>query len=285
MMPPVIVIGAPRSGTNMLRDVLTRVPGLETWPCDEINYIWRHGHRSHPSDEFDVEMATQRVQRYVRRRFSQLSRRRHAHTVVEKTCANSLRVEYIDRILPDARFVFIYRDGLDAVASAMQRWNAPMDVRYLARKARFVPPSDLPYHGARFVDGRLRRWQGKPQRPATWGPRVDGMDELMATRPLDEVCAVQWRRCVEVASTGLESVAAERTHRVAYEDFVRDPDREVGRLLDFLEVSPSPHQGARLVDGVSPRSIGKGRQSLTTDQTERLGRIVQPALTRLPYVQ
>ena len=37
---PVIIIGAPRSGTNMLRDILTNFEGIETWPCDEINYIW-----------------------------------------------------------------------------------------------------------------------------------------------------------------------------------------------------------------------------------------------------
>ena len=36
---PVVIIGAPRSGTNMLRDVLCDWPGVVTWPCDEINLI------------------------------------------------------------------------------------------------------------------------------------------------------------------------------------------------------------------------------------------------------
>ena len=40
--PPVIIIGAGRSGTNMLRDLLAQLPQFSTWPCDEINYIWRH---------------------------------------------------------------------------------------------------------------------------------------------------------------------------------------------------------------------------------------------------
>jgi len=34
----IIIVGAPRSGTNMLRDVLTSFDGVCTWPCDEINY-------------------------------------------------------------------------------------------------------------------------------------------------------------------------------------------------------------------------------------------------------
>ena len=42
---PVIVVGTGRSGTNMLRDALCVLPGFDTWPCDEGNYIWRHGNR------------------------------------------------------------------------------------------------------------------------------------------------------------------------------------------------------------------------------------------------
>ncbi|MDN5869901.1 MAG: sulfotransferase [Nitrococcus sp.] len=34
---PVVIIGAPRSGTNMLRYVLTPIPGVRTWRCAEIN--------------------------------------------------------------------------------------------------------------------------------------------------------------------------------------------------------------------------------------------------------
>ncbi len=59
--------------------------------------------------------------------------------VVEKTCATSLRVEFVRAVLPDAKYVFITRDGLDAAASAMERWHAPLDLRYTAAKARFVP--------------------------------------------------------------------------------------------------------------------------------------------------
>ena len=54
MRQDVIIIGAPRSGTNMLRDALTALPDCGTWPCDEINYVWRHGNVGFPSDEFRV---------------------------------------------------------------------------------------------------------------------------------------------------------------------------------------------------------------------------------------
>ena len=80
--------------------------------------------------------------------------------------------------MPEARIIFITRDGLDTTASAMERWHAPLDCPYTAAKAKFVPTSDLPYYGGRFVAGRLRR-TGKDQigcctgggRRPTTGPR------------------------------------------------------------------------------------------------------------------
>ena len=60
---PLVIVGAPRTGTNLLRDLLTQLPGYGTWPCDEINYIWRHGNATHPRQpvhRFD-QSATHRV--------------------------------------------------------------------------------------------------------------------------------------------------------------------------------------------------------------------------------
>ena len=100
MYESVIIIGAPRSGTNMLRDMLVKLPGVGTWPCDEINYIWRHGNVRYQSDELFPENATTKVQAYVRKQFENIAKAQDLQTVVEKTCANSLRVGFVDRILP-----------------------------------------------------------------------------------------------------------------------------------------------------------------------------------------
>src|SRR5699024_12209800 len=118
---PVVIIGAPRSGTNMLRDVLCSLDHVATWPCDEINYIWRHGNLRYPSDELPPKRATVPVRRYIRRQFDWVMRRYGVRYVVEKTCANSLRVPFVDAVVPEAKYVFIRRDGLDAVGSAMGR--------------------------------------------------------------------------------------------------------------------------------------------------------------------
>ena len=118
---PVVVVGAGRSGTNLLRDLVCSFPGLATWPCDEINYIWRHGNRDAPTDELTADDARPEVVRYVRRAFDRQRRRAGGDAVVEKTCATTLRVAFAHRIVPEARFVVIVRDGRDVTASAMQR--------------------------------------------------------------------------------------------------------------------------------------------------------------------
>lgn len=278
----VIIIGAPRSGTNMLRDVLTSLPGFATWPCDEINPIWRHGNRDHPSDELRHEQATPRVKGYIRGRFESIRRKHSARSVVEKTCANSLRVPFVRKVVPDARYVFITRDGLDAATSAMERWNASLDFRYTVRKARFVPPSDLPYYGVRFVAGRLRRSSAdSSQVTGWWGPKTEDRAQLMTSRPLEEICLDQWRQCMESAEAGLAGLGPDRLHHVSYEAFAREPETGLRNLLEFLERSDAYNVAA--IAAVSARSIGKGRAGLSDEARRRLSALARPTLTRYGY--
>lgn len=282
-MTEVVIVGAPRSGTNMLRDALTCVPGATTWPCDEINPIWRHGNRSVPSDELTPEMARAEVRSYIRRRFDRV-RRRDAPYVVEKTCANSLRMGFVRAVLPDARYVLITRDGIDAAASAMLRWNAPFDLRYTAAKARFVPWTDVAPYAVRFAAGRLR---GRAARSTGdrvsgwWGPRPAGYESLVAEHPLDELCAIQWQRCVDASRRDLAGLPDTQVFHVVYEDFVRDPRTHLAELGRFLGISGL--EQARIGE-ISAASVGKGRATLGPDAVARLEGLVAPTLGRLGYV-
>lgn len=257
---PVVVIGAARSGTNMLRDALTALPGITTWPCDEIPYVWRHGNRAHPDDEFPPALATDPVRRYVRRAFA---RQGHgAPWLVEKTCANSLRLGFVDAILPEARYLVIERDGPDAVASAMKRWRSGFDPGYSLAKARFVPPSDLPYYGARFLANRLRRLAARDRRLAVWGPVFAGMRDLPRDIPLAELAARQWQRCVARTRSDLAHVDPVRVRRLRYEEFVADPTAGLVGVVDFLEAEAPADAVRAAVAGVRTDSVGKGRRSL-----------------------
>lgn len=270
----VVIIGAPRSGTNMLRDVLTALPGLSTWPCDEINYVWRYGHAHYPSDELAPDMVTDASRRYIRRAFARVRRRSDAR-VVEKTCANSLRVPFVEAVLDRPTYLFIVRDGLDAVASARLRWTADLDLRYLAQKARYVPSRDLPIYAGKYASARMRRLVSSERALPSWGPRLHDMDELVASRDLNEVCAIQWQRCVDAATRDLGSIDQERVVRVRYEDYVRDPVRSTAEIVNKLGMSVDEEQLRHVTARVSSASVGKGRGQLGLSEAGRLAEIIR----------
>ncbi len=263
---PVIIIGAGRSGTNMLRDILVRLPGLETWPCDEINYIWRHGNRGYPTDQFSRELATPQVADYIRQQFEKLARATGATTVVEKTCANSLRCGFIDQIFPDARFIHIVRDGRDVALSANLRWKAKLDVPYILRKARYVPPTDLPFYGGQYFGNRVRRLFSKDGRLAVWGPRFDGMQAVFKKHDVAVACAIQWQICVQAATEQLGRLDSSRVVETQYETFTQDPVTEIKRIIDFLGEATTDRELKEITSGVSSRSVGNWREGMTQTQ-------------------
>lgn len=279
---PVIILGAGRSGTNMLRDVLCRLPDYGTWPCDEINYIWRHGNKRYPSDTFPSTLARPKVRAFLDRAFRSCARRTSCSNVVEKTCANTLRAGFVAAALPDdALFLHIVRDGSDVVTSAAKRWKAKLDIPYLMRKARFVPPIDLPYYAARYLGARIYRLFDHEGRLSFWGPRYPGLEEDLKTLSLPEVCAWQWRHCVERSLEDLGALGEERVLHLRYEDFVNAPDAQLQRIGGFLGEDWSEGQRQAAVAAVSRGSVGKARREASAEHESAIASILQPLLDRL----
>lgn len=283
MIESVVIIGAPRSGTNMLRDMLIELPGVGTWSCDEINYIWRHGNLRYPSDEFTAEMATPAVQNYIRQQFDKLANVQNVDTIIEKTCANSLRVGFVDKVLPEAKYIFIVRDGMDVVGSALQRWTASLDVKYILQKVRYIPLADLLYYAFRYLYHRMYRLFSREKRLALWGPAMDDIDGLLKQYSLTEVCALQWKTCVDRAEEDFTKISADRIIRIRYEDFVSNPISEFSKLALFLGKEVPNSVNEFLKNNVRPDSVGKGRKALTESVVKKLQALVGDTLNRHSY--
>lgn len=278
-MREIIVIGAARSGTKILRDTLAVGFGWGSVPYD-IGYVWR-AHVSSPDDGFLPTDLDDRAIRYIRGFIQKYGLGHRA--VIEKTVGNALRVPAVHRVFPDALFIHLVRDGADVVESAARQWGAPTDFRYLAQKVRHFPLAQAPTYGVDYARTALQRGRsGKGL--AVWGPRYNGIDADALVDPVEVVCAKQWSACVASAAAGFKSVDAQVLD-VRYEDFVRSPRDVISRVSEAVGIEPDPALVGRAVERVEPPSASRGRSLLDSASGEQLGAIMNAELKRLGYAE
>jgi hypothetical protein len=280
---PLIIIGAARSGTNMLRDLLSSLEPFATWPCDEIQYVWRYGNRGFETDEFTPEMASEKAKSFIRQQFAKFARQNPGKTIIEKTCANTLRCEFVQRVLPNAKFVHIIRDGRDVAASASIRWNAGLDLGYLMKKARYVPVGDVPYYASRYLGTHVYRLTSGKKRLSTWGPKFAGMQEAFANNELPVGCAIQWKACVSKAIEQLARLDQSNVMTIRYEQATADPVNTLSGICEFVGVDVGEGAIESLTSRVSTKSVGKWKGQLTDSQVEAIDEKVGDLLSELGY--
>lgn len=282
---PLLIIGAGRSGTNALRNCLTALDGFATWPCDEINPIWRHGNLDWPNDEIPPDRAIPEVRAFIRSAFKKIWRQRgRPEVIVEKTCANTLRVPFVNRVLPEARYIHLVRNGLDVVASAQLRWKGELEVPgfpYFLAKARYTPLIDLPRYAASAVKSRLRVKLGRQKHLGSWGPRFEGLDDLLDA-PLEEIVARQWVRCATLSASAFAEMPVEKVITVRYERFVSHPAEQLGEILDWFGSSRPDAERRSATSLITGRSVGKGTRRAETLSPD-IRAIIDPALRKLHY--
>lgn len=280
----VIIIGAGRSGTNMLRDILEQLPGVATWDCDEINPVWRHGNARFPTDELLPKQISKSTQRAVKSAFASLARKNQSSIVLEKTCANSLRVPFVYELLPDAKFIFIFRDGRDVVPSAMKRWTSKLDISYTLKKMRYVPWLDFPYYLYKFGMNRVNRMLGGKEKLSFWGPIYEGMSEDVGELSLAQVCAKQWSKCVLNTIDSMWMIPDGQQTTVRYEEFVSNPEKHVQALAKFIGVGEiSSEKLTELTSSVSTKSVGSYKKNLSDAELEEILPICELAMTKSGY--
>ena len=284
MTRPVIILGAARSGTKYLRDILATAPNAVKVPYD-INYIWRYRSESHPDDALPASLITERKRAFIAAQVHRLAGATESSDAVllEKTVGNTLRVEFVDAVFPQAKFVHLVRDGRAVAESAMRQWTEPLDKGRLLEKLKGVPLQNLGYvawFGSNVLKGMLAGRGGGH----VWGPRYPGIaDDLGQGRPLSEICARQWRSSVDLALEGLSRIAPERQITLRYDELVAG-EGGLRRVAEFCELENIDGIVAAHAQRVDTRADDKWRTALDTDNLARIDRIVRPSLERLGYV-
>jgi hypothetical protein len=263
----VIIIGAGRSGTNMLRDLLVQLPNCGTWNCDEINPIWKFGNRERLDDELELKDANEKTCLYINKQFEKVARSNNFDIVVEKTCANSLRVPFVYKVVPEAKFIFITRDGKDVVASSMKRWVSKLDIGYTLKKLSYVPFQDLLFYIWRFGKMRLERMLKKESALSSWGPVYKGMDQDQDRLMLHELCAKQWQKCLNMSIEVMSNIPTDQRMHIQYEDFVLKPSHYLKRIAEFINIENSSSVSFdEICQNVKSSSVGSYKKCLSTSE-------------------
>lgn len=282
LLAPIIIVGAPRSGTKMLRELLKFHP-MVTGPLYEKERIWCYGNRERTGRTINVSELSPKIKKYIRDYFNREFGKNPGKRIVDKNIRNSLRVEFVRGIFPESPVIHIVRDGRDAACSIRKRWKSPLDLKYIWENKAF-PLNEIPFFVQRQVVFLWQRMVGLRGRVKWWGPKFDDTEELVNRHSLIEICGIQWKRCTEAAIAGLEKLEPGTFMQVKYEDVVSDPVKIMDQIRKFLDLSVSDNFLGKCSDYVNSSSVGRWRNHLTSDELTLLMRHIQDTLVRLGYL-
>ena len=272
---PVIIIGAPRSGTKMLRNIISSFEDFSTWPFDEINFIWRHGHKTSESDEFPVSSLDEGKANYVRRQFNRISLINKSNYVVEKTCANSLRVEYVRQIFPEAKFIFINRDKLDVIESISRNWEQGHNKKNFLKKIIWYNTFDLFNELASITLKLIIRYFLQKKNYIYWGPKIRNYAAISLTSNSLQIAANQWHQCESIARISSKNIEDDKKIIIEYEKLVSDPVQYIKKISKFLNVKTSNNKIDEIVSSISKDNIGKAKKIFSKNQIEDLEQYIR----------
>ena len=265
---PIFIIGAPRSGTSLLHAILRGSSQIAHWP-GEAHEVWEADYhpalREWESNALGASDLTPKAASRIRTRLflAAGSRKR----LVDKTPRNSLRVSFVDAVFPDARFVFLQRDGRDNVNSLINAWRSP---RY--RTYRLPTPHSIP--------GADPDWWKFVLYPG-WRDDCSG--------PLEIVCAKQWRISNESAGAALATLGKSRWTQIRYERLIENPEEETQRVSEFLGLDFNDQLRAAVrarmavpINTVTPPEAGKWRRE-NPEQIASIMPLIAPTLEALGY--
>ncbi len=181
----------------------------------------------------------------LRRRFERLRRGAGAPVFLSKRTANNRRLRLLATIFPNARYVHLVRDGREVAQSlsTVEWWN-----------------------------GHTVWWDGRT-----------ALEMERAGEPRLAICARNWVRELEAVRAQLAQISPDRVLELRFESLLKDPMRELERVLGFLGVdSRTSYRDA--IESLQLRPApGKWQSDWGNEQLACVLDEVQPMLHELGY--
>jgi hypothetical protein len=229
---PIIIVSAPRSGSNLLFEQLAGIPGF--WTIGgESHAIFRafpHLRAENPqldSGSLGASHADAETRQLLRSCFLYLLRdtggrpylnlrggeKPPSVCLLEKTPRNALNIPFLLEVFPDARFIYLHREPRQAIASLIEAWTLGLQ------------------------SGRFKTFQQLPDwdRPGWCFLLPPGWREMRG-KSLAEIATFQWAASNRIIIEELTLLPAERWTAVTYEALVADPQAALTSICRFANI-------------------------------------------------
>lgn len=271
---PVFVIGCSRSGTTVTYETLASSPRFLKFGY-EIPEFW-NGLYGPLNNGWHSEAATAGHARPAHRdaAMRHFYQRLGQGWVLDKTCINTLRIPYLHALFPQAKYVFIQRDGRDNISSMMDGWRLGRTDGAFHLTQFFGPfPEPVAINGGEFKEWHFFL-------PPGW------RDYNQAS--LEEVCAFQWISANHLALEGKRLVPPDNWVHLRYEDLFERPVEMFRGAFERLGIPFDAAMQSRCAN-LAPTSIVKGqpkKQKWKEHNPEAIKRIlpmIRPMMETLGY--
>lgn len=304
IIKPVIILGAPRSGANLLFDLLGSSKYL--WSLyREGSDIWNNFYKFKKMElnndlltdenldeeskvfinsEFHKYSINNDLLAYIIQNHLYPNENMHGilnfvyksnlfykklfareYRLVEETPANCFRVSFLNKLFNDCKFIFFKRDGRANVYSLIEGWQARH--RHIRLKS---PPVKVKIDG---YDGSS--W--KFVLPPGW--------EEYANKSLPEVAAFQWITSNSYALEALKEIPEDRKIIISYEEFNDKTFEVTKKLTHFMDIhfSKNLRDLSRGYEKANVSSSKKEKWKKNKEVIEDVLPMIEPMMKKLGY--
>ncbi len=228
---PIIILSAPRSGSTLLFETLSQIEHIWTIG-DESHAVIEHipefstvfrGFESNAlhaddGDAASIELLKNRFEALLRNRDGIPLDANHNKPIrfLEKTPKNSLRVAFLNKVFPDALFIYLVRDPKDNINSIIDAWQSK----------RFLTYPNLPgFNG-------------------TWSLFLPPNWQQLRGKTTAEIASYQWQVSNQSIISELTKLDNDRWQVINYNQLINEPSVTVKQICDFIGLTVD----AKLID-------------------------------------